>query len=306
MRLRPFFRRFRSDFFVWARAVVVTVLAIGIVGGSAWAVYAEAWPALVAHSYFRLRSVKVVCDSAAGEPTALAARAGLYDGTSLWQIDPDDGRSALESVPWVRDVRIERQFPDQVSVQVYRREAVAATVVEDGTFLIDGDGVVYREGEAAPLVDLPYLTGWNASESRAERVTQLRTQMALIDAVEAAGIAVSQVDVDADGVFRVYPENRRIVIVLGREPAVETVLARLQAVWPALPEGADLREIDLSYTDRAVLRTAPGRMRAVISAMAGETGVATAPGGAQATAGGRPTAGDGVTRAQEAEEGRRG
>src|SRR5262245_4717265 len=130
MRLRPFFRRFRSDFFVWAKVVVVVAGAVAIVGGGVWAAYAEAWPAVVAHSYFRLRSVKVACDSRAAEPSALAARAGLYDGTSLWQIDPEHGREALASVPWVRDARVERRFPDEVSVQVFRREAVAATVTK--------------------------------------------------------------------------------------------------------------------------------------------------------------------------------
>jgi cell division protein FtsQ len=273
MRLRPFFRRFRSDFFLWARFVVVTALITGVVGGAGWAVYAELWPAMVAHSYFQLRSVRVVCDSAAGDPAALAARAGLYDGTSLWQIDPEDGRSALASMPWVREARIERRFPDQVSVQVYRRDAVAATVTEDGPFLIDRDGVVYREGSSVPYVDLPYLTGWSDTETRASRVTRLRAQLALMRAVEAAGIAVSQVDVDVGGVFRLYPQDRRLVVVLGRTPQVETLVARLQTVWKALPKkGEDVREIDLSYGDRAVLRTVRGRVGAVISAMVGNVG----------------------------------
>ena len=282
MRLRPFFRRIRSDFLHWARFVVVTALITGVVAGSGWAVYAELWPAMVAHSYFQLRSVRVVCDSAAGDPAALAARAGLYDGTSLWQIDPEDGRSALASMPWVREARIERRFPDQVSVQVYRREAVAATVTADGPFLIDRDGVVYREGDSVPYVDLPYLTGWSDTETQASRVTRLREQLALVRAIEAAGIAVSQVDVDVGGVFRVYPQERRLVVVLGRNPQVETLVGRLQVVWKALPEqGGDLREIDLSYSDRAVLRTVHGRVGAVISAMAGnvsrESSVRTAP-----------------------------
>jgi len=270
MRLRPFFRRFRSEIFGWLKVAVVTGVAVAIVVGGVWGAYAEAWPAMVAHSYFRLRSVKVSCDSRAAEPSALAARAGLYDGTSLWQIDPEHGREALAAVPWVREARVERRFPDEVSVEVLRREAVAATVTKEGTYLVDGDGVIYREGDTVPYVDLPYLTGWDRSESRGERVSRLRAQMAIVRAVENAGIAVSQLDVDAAGIFRLYPEAPSVAVVLGPSPRASSIAQRLQTVWKALPERAeDLREIDLSYSDRAVLRTQPGRASSVISAMAG-------------------------------------
>jgi cell division protein FtsQ len=274
MRLKPFFRRFRSDFFAWAKVVVVAGGAVAIVVGGVWAAYAEAWPAMVSHSYFRLRSVKVACDSRAAEPSALAARAGLYDGTSLWQIDTEHGREALAAVPWVRAARVERRFPDEVSVEVLRREPVAATVTKDGPFLIDRDGVIYREGETVPYMDLPYLTGWDRSASRGERVSRLRTEMAIVRAVQDAGIAVSQLDVDAEGIFRLYPENPSVAVVLGSAPRPSAVAQRLLTVWKALPERADdLREIDLSYTDRAVLRTHPGRTSSVISAMAGTNDV---------------------------------
>jgi cell division septal protein FtsQ len=269
MRLRPFLRRFRSDFLGWLRFTAVTVVVTGLVAGAAWGAYAEVWPAMVAHSYFRLRSVKVSCDSAAAEPASLAAHAGLYDGTSLWEIDPRHARSALASVPWVRDARIFRRFPDQVAVEVFRREAVAATVGEQGPFLIDAHGVVYREGEEVPHADLPYLTGWSAAVAHADRAARLRTSMRVLEAVQAVGIAVSEVHVDEAGTFRVYPDARRVVVTLGREPDPDALAERLAAVWSAVPDSEDLREIDLSYADRAVVRTAAGRAKAVIAAMAG-------------------------------------
>jgi cell division septal protein FtsQ len=269
MRLRPFLRRFRADFFIVARFVAATGVVTGLLVGAAWGGYTQVWPAMVSHSYFRLRSVKVFCDSPAEQPTALAARAGLYDGTSLWDIDPGAARRGLASVPWVRDARIFRLFPDQVAVEVFRRDPVALTVVEGTTYMIDREGVVYREGDQAPNLDLPLLTGWNDAAEQADRVARLRAEMGLAQAIERAGVSISQVHVDADGTFWVYPDGRQVRVALGLEPKAQLAARRLSALWSTLPMSEDLREIDLSYPDRVVLRTAAGRVRGVISAMVG-------------------------------------
>jgi cell division protein FtsQ len=274
MRLRPFLRRFRADVFSVFRFVAATAVVTGLVAGAVWGAYAELWPAVVSHSYFRLRSVKVVCDSPAEQPAQLAARAGLYEGTSLWQIDPGQARSALASLPWVRDARIFRVFPDQVALEVFRRDPVALTVIDGAMYFVDQEGVVFREGERVASLDLPFLSGWTAPADQADRAALLRAELSLVRSVESAGITVSEVHVDGDGTFRVYPEDRQLVIVLGRRADPEAAGARLSALWSTLPSSNDLREIDLSYTDRAVLRTAEGRTAAVISAMLGAQRVA--------------------------------
>ena len=151
MRLRPFLRRFRADFFIVARYVAATGIITGLVAGAAWGVYAEAWPAMVAHSYFRLRAVKVVCDSPAERPSDLAARAGLYDGTSLWEIDPGQARNALASLPWVRTrASFVALFPDEVSVEVFRRDPVALTVSARRPISSTAKACVYRGGKRSP------------------------------------------------------------------------------------------------------------------------------------------------------------
>ena len=266
MRLRPFLRRFRSDVLSWTRFVVVTSVVTGLVAGGGYGAYTELWPAIIEHSYFQLRTVKVICDSAAAQPIALAARAGLYDGTSLWQIDVHKARRELASFSWVRDARIRRLFPDKVSVEVYRREPVAATVGADGPYLIDDKGIVYREEGLVPYADLPYLTGWADAPTQAERVERLRMAMSLMQAAERRGIQISQVHVEADGAFWLYPDALAVAVRAGREPRAATIADRLRAVLAALPtDRVDIREIDLSYRDRAVLRAADGRARSLIS-----------------------------------------
>jgi len=240
------------------------------VSASAYGAYLRVWPAVSGHSYFRLRSVKVRCDSKVAEPAMLASRAGLFEGTSVWDIDVERAETALASAPWVANVRVSRRFPGQVSVEVYRREPVAATVGEDGPYLIDGEGVIYREEGRMPFVDLPYLTGWDVPSERSARVARLRRSLAVVEAAARSDVRVSQVDIDENGVYWVYPEAVRVSVRLGDAPQPDEQLPRLAAVMTAVSRGTDaMTELDLEYPDRAVLRVAKGQVRGVIAAVAG-------------------------------------
>ncbi len=270
MRFRPILRKFRTDVASWSRLAVISLVCTAAVAASAYGAYLRIWPAVANHSYFRLRSVKVRCDSAAAKPAELASIAGLFEGTSVWNVDVERAESALASAPWVSDARVSRHFPGQVSVEVYRREPVAATVDENGSYLIDGEGVIYREAGQAPFADLPYLTGWNAAAERSARVALLRRSLAIIDAAALSGVRVSQVHIDSEGVYWVYPEAVRVSVRLGASPDPRQQLPRLASVMTALARSTDeMGELDLEYPDRAILRVSSGKLKQVIASVAG-------------------------------------
>jgi cell division protein FtsQ len=269
MRLRPYFRRFKTDVLSWSRFTVATLVCTATVAAGAYGAYAAVWPALAGHAYFRLRSVKVMCNSQAATPGVLASRAGLYEGTSLWEVDTSGAERALAAAPWVRSATVARRFPSHVSLRVDRREPIAATFAGDGPYLIDAAGIVYREEEDVPFVDLPYLTGWQQAATRAERIARLHRCLAIARAAAELGVAVSEIYADEQGTYWLYPENRRISVRLGAVTDARLTASRLRAVLSTLPEPAsDIREVDLSYPDRAVLRTARGRARQVASILA--------------------------------------
>ena len=102
------------------------------------------WPAIVAHPYFRLTSIHVRCDSSSLTPQAIAEKAGLYAGSSLWDVDVDVAEAALEEPGWVETATVRRQFPNRVSVEVKERRPVAAAPGPDGPYFVDASGIVYR------------------------------------------------------------------------------------------------------------------------------------------------------------------
>jgi cell division protein FtsQ len=270
MRLRPLLRKFRSDL---ATSVRRAFWSVALVGGGLWALHAcyfRVWPAIVGHPYFDLRSVRVRCDTDAVGPEKLAARAGLYAGTSLWELDTAVAEAALEQPAWVRDAQVRRHFPDRVILQIEERRPVAAPPTAQGLFLIDESGVIFTPEGRREYPDVAYLTGWQAAADESERAMRLRTLLRIARAAEGEGIDVSQVDVDKDDVYWVFPEGRRISVRLGHGPDAERKLPRLRATLEKLPsEGTAVTEIDVSFRDRVVLRTWEGGYATLMAELSG-------------------------------------
>jgi cell division protein FtsQ len=237
-------------------------LSAAVLGGGAWALHAayfRVWPAIVTHPYFNLAAVRVRCDTDAVGPQKIAARAGLYAGTSLWELDTAAAEQALEKPRWVREAHVRRHFPDRVIVEVEERKPVAATPADDGLYLIDETGVIFTPEGRREHPDVPYLTGWQADDDEAERARRLRVLLRIARAAEDAGIAVSQVDVDRNDVYWLFPERRRVSVRLGDGAEAERKLPRLRAALAKVPEaGVAVTEIDASFRDRLVLRTWKG------------------------------------------------
>ncbi len=267
MRLRPLLRRLRGSAGGWLKSAITTAVVMSAVAGVVHVALAYVRPALVSHGYFELRSIRVVSDGADLTPAEVARRAGLYGGTSIWDVDVKAAEAVLAAPSWVSRASVRRYFPDRVEVTISGRRAVAATVVAGRFYSVDVDGVVYR-GEERSRPDLPYLSGWDTPAGHGARVLRLRTALAVALAAERGGLRVSQVDMDADGAVRLFPESPSLLVSFGRRFDADESVGRLLVVIESLDEGAlaGVREIDLSYPGRAVVRTRRGRFTTVLSA----------------------------------------
>lgn len=269
MTLRPLLRRIKSDLAVWLRTAFFTVTAVG---GGLWlahAVYFDIAPAIVTHPYFQLAAIRIRCDNDAFGPETIAFRAGLFAGTSLWQLDTGAAEAALEEPPWVEKAEVIRRFPNRVDVVVTERKPVAATPTRGGPYLVDDSGVVYRPEGEIEYPDVPYLTGWHRAEDPAERLLRLRTLLRVASLAERVGIRVSQVDIDEEGELWLFPEAHRAAVHLGQGKDLRRKLERLRIVLERLPQdGGALGEIDIGYRDRVVLRARNGQYGRLVTALA--------------------------------------
>ncbi len=269
MWLRPLLRKAKSDMLVAGRLLAVAFTACGVFTAAAYLFVGYLVPSVSDHRYFELRSVKIASDAELTDPERLATAAGLFEGTSLWRIDTEQARRELEKPGWVRRADVIRRFPDRVTLRIFKRVAVAATIVEGSVYLVDEEGVVFREEGPSERPDLPYLVGWQDAATHGERVARLRRLVDVLAEAGGHGLEISELEVDAEGGVLFYPEAPRIVVRVGAQSDLVESFDRLEVVLTSVARGVDnVAEIDLTYPDRAVVRTRAGRMDRVISARA--------------------------------------
>ena len=106
---------------------------------------------------FELKQIEMSSD---GRLTSaqLIEYAAIKKGGNLFEIDFDDIRGNLQSVPLVESVRIQRKLPNTLAINVVERIATAQIKGKRRSppFLVDRHGVVMpatRSGQALPLIE---------------------------------------------------------------------------------------------------------------------------------------------------------
>jgi cell division protein FtsQ len=130
------------------RRVLVLVIVVGVLGTAAW--MATRSPLLdVDHLVVRGN------ERAATEEVLEAG--GLHRGDPIAWLDVDDAATSIEALPWIRDARVEREWPDTVRVTVRERRPVAWVDRGNGRALVvDPHGRVL-DIDAEPPAGLPQL-----------------------------------------------------------------------------------------------------------------------------------------------------
>jgi cell division protein FtsQ len=110
---------------------------------------------------FRLKAVHV--QGASPLATADIVRAaGIQPGQSIVGLDLDKIRQRVESVGWVKDVRVVRLLPNTLVLAVNERRQLAVWQHAGRTMVIDDHGQVIPEADPARFASLPLVVGEGA------------------------------------------------------------------------------------------------------------------------------------------------
>jgi cell division protein FtsQ len=122
---------------------------------------------------FAVRSVDVTgAENTVAHDIVLATE--IYDGQSIFAVDPDLVRARVEALPVIRSATVARLWPDRISIVVETREAFALWQVDGALNIIDRDGVVLGIADAMDPPALPLVVAEGANESVVEIVEALR------------------------------------------------------------------------------------------------------------------------------------
>ena len=120
---------------------------------------------------FTLRRFQVEQQGKMGKGELVAA-SGVRIGQNLLRIDLEDVKEAIQRLPNIASVRVERRLPDTLFLAVEERRPVAlicptptaGTQLAQSTFYIDARGFVLKPRPGEKLMSLPMIRGISADE----------------------------------------------------------------------------------------------------------------------------------------------
>jgi cell division protein FtsQ len=224
-----------------ARVLTWGALAMLAYGAISW-VGAQPW--------FALRSIEVKTPVKHVTEAQLRLVAERQVRGTFFTVDLDAVRDSLEKLPWVREARVERRWPDTLVVSLTEHVPLARW---------NDDALVSEAGEvfvAADSANLPRLSG--PEESSDEVIAAYRRHQAVLEKI---GMRISELRLSPRRAWRIRLGNG-VELALGREQT-DARLARFIDLYPRLfdaravataqdgapPSAALPAAIDLRYPD---------------------------------------------------------
>jgi cell division protein FtsQ len=159
------------------------------------------------------------------DPGALQAIVASIDGEPMLLLDEGALEARLEALPWVRRARVQRDWPQGVTIELAERTPLAVYGGADGLWhVVDTDGVVVAKLEGRP-VDVLLLVGEGPVLEPGQRVPEhldgaVRVARALPPTLKAR---TGEMAVDADGNLELHLQPQGTVL-LGPPDAIRDKL----------------------------------------------------------------------------------
>jgi cell division protein FtsQ len=217
-------------------ALLLTMLFLLTVAGIAWVsmgiVTTERWP---------IRWLEVSGKFQRVSAEQLRASLSSRVGANFFTVDLQELREAATRISWVSAVRVRKQWPDTLRVEV--EEYVPVAHWNRGQ-LIAATGAAFSVPEADTIQGLPWLSG---PDERMDEV--LAAWSGINDMLTPLGLEIGQLRLDRRGAWSMELGNGTRV-QLGRDATSER-LKRLIASWEPLVrrKGQAPMDIDLRYSN---------------------------------------------------------
>lgn len=195
-----------------ARALTWGALGLLTYGGVSW---------LAAQPWFALHTLEVKTPTTHVTEAQIRLVAERRVRGTFFTVDMESVRNSLEKLPWVREARVERRWPDTLVVSLAEHVPLARW---NDHALISDAGEVFVAAVNQPL---PRLFG--PDDSSTEVITAYRHHQA---ALAQLGMTISELRLSPRHAWRIRLDNG-MQIALGREQA-DVRLARFVALYPRL------------------------------------------------------------------------
>ena len=175
---------------------------------------------------------------------------GVDKGVNIWEIDLQKVHDRIESLPWVRSVRLKRLLPSTLVIRVMEKVAVSMSKEDDQLVLLDEYGMVIKPLEANDTLIAPVIIPARGDEPAAKVVwlTNLLAKHAWLRGriSEAVGLP--------GGRWTLYTK-RGVKLLFSKHTDQEMeLLKRLQEQYTILDR--KIRQVELRIPGRVAVRSA--------------------------------------------------
>lgn len=217
---------------------------------------------IAAQPWFALRTIEIKTPVAHVTEAQIRLVAERQVSGTFFTVDLERARSSLEKLPWVREARVERRWPDTLVVSLVEHVPLARW---------NDDALVNDRGEvfvAAVADRLPRLSG--PDDSAAEVVAAYRRHQMALAPLAPLGMTIRELRLSPRRAWRIRLDNG-VQLALGRDNT-DARLARFVALYPRVfgarsavigvavvtssPAPAAPLTVDLRYPDGFAVRTA--------------------------------------------------
>ena len=133
---------------------------------------------------FKVRDVHVQGTSGMAQADVIAAT-GLYQDEPILTLDLKALQAKVEAVGWVKSAKVVRLLPDTLVIAVVERQRLAVWQNQGQTKVVDVEGKVIQEANAANFSNLPLVVGVGANEAAPVIMPMVLSRPRLVSRLEA-------------------------------------------------------------------------------------------------------------------------
>ncbi|MDD2898088.1 MAG: FtsQ-type POTRA domain-containing protein [Desulfuromonadaceae bacterium] len=234
---------------------VTTLIALTLASSILYGCYR----AITKITLFSLKSIEV---STAKHLTReeILGLTGIEKGKALLHMDLKRMGEQLLQNPWVETVRINRYFPDTVSIVITEREPVA--IVNMGfIYYLDKKGKVFKVLNQGDKLDYPVVTGFTEEELGSDpKGTReaLESTCTLLDILRSKGAFiladVSEIHYDKGFGFTLFTASGALPVKVGSDDFAAKVERFAKIYKDLMVQMPSIRYIDLDYSDKIIVK----------------------------------------------------
>lgn len=204
--------------------------------------------------YFKIKEVRMAKTEHVKEEIKRKTESLLL-GKNIFRAPISRAKEVMLSDPWVREVRIKRDFPDRIEVEIVERKPVAQISKDSFYYLISDDGMVLEKSleqkELIEIADLPLKTVKTGSRLNSrEFLEAMKVYRSLDRDIKKQVLVISA------------PSADRLIFYIGGIEVVygqATYLPEKNLILKEIlkREGKKAISIDLRVPDNPVVKTEP-------------------------------------------------